>query len=171
MERRIDRPDRRPENARLAMRHAVMLKRISPARIPPPFARYSHGVVVEAGARLLFCSGQLGVAPGDRVPDSAEEQAELCFRNIDEILIEAGMGRRNLVRLNAFVTARDHMAGYMAARDRYIEGLAEPPASTLMVVSGFAREIFKVEVEAIAAAAPSREGGPATEERSETTHV
>ena len=39
----------------------------------------------------------------------------------------------------------------MRARDRHV---AEPaPASTLMIVSGFAREVFKVEVEVIAARA------------------
>ena len=61
----------------------------------------------------------------------------------------------HLVRLNAYVTCAAHLAGYMRARDKM---LAEedwphgPPASTLMVVSGFARPEFKVEVEAVAAA-------------------
>ncbi len=129
---------------------------LDPKQVRPPFALYSHGVVVEAGARLLFCSGQLGVSPDDHVPDEAEAQADLCFGNIDAILEEAGMGREDIVRLNAYVTDRAHMAAYMAARDRYVEGLAHPPASTLMIVTGFTREIFKVEVEAIAASGQSR---------------
>ncbi len=37
----------------------------------------------------------------------------------------------------------------MAVRDRFV--LSPPPASTLMIVSGFTRPEFKVEVEAIAA--------------------
>ena len=128
---------------------------LDPKQVRPPFALYSHGVVVEAGARLLFCSGQLGVFPDDHVPDEAEAQADLCFANIDAILEEASMGREDIVRLNAYVTDRAHMAAYMAARDRYVEGLAHPPASTLMIVTGFTREIFKVEVEAIAASGQS----------------
>jgi enamine deaminase RidA (YjgF/YER057c/UK114 family) len=36
-------------------------------------------------------------------------------------------------------------------RDRYV--MLPPPASTLMIVSGFTRPEFKVEVEAIAAKA------------------
>jgi enamine deaminase RidA (YjgF/YER057c/UK114 family) len=56
----------------------------------------------------------------------------------------------NIVRLNAYVTAREHMQGYMRLRDRQFPGT--PPASTLMVVSGFTRAEFLVEIEAIAAA-------------------
>ena len=40
---------------------------------------------------------------------------------------------------------------YMIVRDRYVA--LPPPASTLMIVSGFTRPEFKVEVEAIAAKA------------------
>jgi enamine deaminase RidA (YjgF/YER057c/UK114 family) len=39
----------------------------------------------------------------------------------------------------------------MEARDRFVA--APPPASTLMIVAGFARPEFKVEVEATAAGA------------------
>jgi 2-iminobutanoate/2-iminopropanoate deaminase len=48
------------------------------------------------------------------------------------------------------VTGREHMQAYMRARDRKFPGT--PPASTLMIVSGFARPEFVVEIEAIAAA-------------------
>ena len=49
------------------------------------------------------------------------------------------------------MTDRAHMAGYMAARDRFLADLAVKPASTLMIVSGFTRPEFLVEVEALAA--------------------
>ena len=126
-----------------------MTRHHTPASIRPPFAQYSHGVELPPGARILFCSGQLGIEPDDSVPEDAEAQADLCFRNIGAVLESAGMDFGDLVRINAYVTGRDHLAGYMAARDRVIS--TPPPASTLMIVSGFAREVFKVEVEAIAA--------------------
>jgi len=127
-----------------------MLRRLAPPSIRPPFARYSHGVEVMAGARLVFCSGQLGVKADDAVPEDAGAQAELCFANIAAILAEAGMTLSDVVRINAYVTDRAHMPGYMAVRDRMFPN--EPPASTLMIVSGFTRPEFKVEVEAVAAA-------------------
>ncbi|MFN3855401.1 MAG: RidA family protein [Phreatobacter sp.] len=126
-----------------------MLRKLTPAAMPAPFARYSHAVEIPAGARLLFCSGQLGLGADGRVPDSAEAQADLCFAAIGHMLAEAGMDMSDIVRINAFVTDRSHMAGYMASRDRHVA--SPPPASTLMIVSGFTRPEFKVEVEVVAA--------------------
>ena len=126
-----------------------MLDRLCPPTLHPPFARYAHGVAVPAGARLAFCSGQLGIAADGTVPEGAEEQAALCFANIAVILAEAGMDLGDIVRVNAYMTARDHMAGYMRARDRAVA--SAPPASTLMIVGGFTRPEFLVEVEAVAA--------------------
>jgi enamine deaminase RidA (YjgF/YER057c/UK114 family) len=125
------------------------MRPLNPQTIRRPFANYSHGVEVPPGSRLVFASGQLGITVDDRIPEDAGAQAELCFRAIGEILREAGMDFSDLVRVTAFVTGRAHLAPYMAARDRFVR--PPPPASTLMIVAGFARPEFKVEVEAIAA--------------------
>ena len=126
-----------------------MFKFLTPKTIKPPFARYSHGVEVPAGKRLVLCSGQLGIGPDDAIPDDVSAQAELCFANIAAILAEAGLGLKDIVRINAYVTDRDCLKPYMAVRDRLF---ADPaPASTLMIVSGFARPEFKVEIEVTAA--------------------
>jgi enamine deaminase RidA (YjgF/YER057c/UK114 family) len=121
----------------------------TPSALRAPFARYSHAVEVPSGSRLVLASGQLGVGADDGVPESAEAQADLCFANIAVILADAGMGLGDIVRINAFVTAREHMAGYMASRDRHVA--SPPPASTLVIVSGFTRPEFKVEIEVLAA--------------------
>lgn len=126
-----------------------MFKFLTPKKVRPPFARYSHGVEVPPGKRLVFCSGQLGVDAQDHIPADATEQAELCFANISNILEEAGLGLKDIVRVNAYVTDRTYMRAYMAVRDRIFSDPA--PASTLMIVSGFSRPEFKVEVEVIAA--------------------
>lgn len=126
-----------------------MLVYHTPPTIRAPFARYSHGVEVPPGARLVVCSGQLGIAADDAIPEDAGAQTELCFANIAAILENGGMALSDIVRINAYVTDRDHLKPYMAVRDRLF---ADPaPASTLMIVSGFAREDFKVEIEAMAA--------------------
>ena len=129
-----------------------MLTPHTPAALRPPFANYAHAMEVSAGTRLLFISGQLGIHPDESVPEGAEEQADLIFANIAVILAEAGMTQADIVRINAFVSGREHLQPYMRARDRFVDGAG--PASTLMIVTGFAREIFKVEIEVVAAAAP-----------------
>lgn len=125
----------------------------TPASIRAPFARYSHGIEVPPGARLLVLSGQLGIAPNEEIPEAVTAQTELCFKNIGAILESAGMDFRHLVRINAYVTDRAFLADYMTVRDRYIGD--PPPASTLMIVTGFAKPEFKVEIEAIAAQVPA----------------
>ena len=127
------------------------MRTFTPPAVRPPFAAYSHAVEVPAGHRLLFVSGQLGIGRDDAVPEDAGAQAELCFRAIGEILAEAGMGFADIVRINAYVSGREHLQPYMVVRDRYVG--TPPPASTLMIVQGFARPEFKVEVEIVAAKA------------------
>jgi enamine deaminase RidA (YjgF/YER057c/UK114 family) len=127
-----------------------MFSPLNPTTIRLPFARYSHGVEVPAGHRLILCSGQLGIAPDEHIPEDAGAQTELCFKNIAAILGEAGLTLASVARINAFVTDRTYLPAYMAVRDRLF---SDPlPASTLMIVSGFARPEFKVEIEVIAVA-------------------
>ena len=126
------------------------MKHITPPGIRAPFARYSYGVEIPPGHRILVCSGQLGISAADQVPPTIEEQTHLCFRNIGVVLEAAGFAFADVVRINAFVVSREHLRGYMSVRDLYIAD--PPPASTLMIVSGFSRPEFLVEVEVIAAA-------------------
>lgn len=131
------------------MMNKELFKHLLPEDMPAPFAAYSHGVKVAAGAELLFTSGQLGIDENGKVPEGALEQAEFCFENIRKILVAGGMDLSNVIRINAYVTDRQYMKPYMEIRDRLFPQPA--PASTLMIVSGFTREEFKVEVEVVAA--------------------
>ncbi len=128
------------------------MKSLQPKRIAPPFARYSHGVEVPAGARSMRTSGQLGFGADGTVPEAAEAQTAICFDNIDAILAEAGMTRVNVVHVQACVTGRAHMKGYMAARDAWLADVEVLPSSTLLIVSGFTRPEFVVEIGVWAAA-------------------
>jgi enamine deaminase RidA (YjgF/YER057c/UK114 family) len=124
-------------------------KPLSPTSIHPPFAPYSPGVEVASRSRLVFVSGQLGIAKDGTIPPDCGGQAELAFANIEAILAEAGMGLKDIVRINAYVTGREHLQSYMQVRNKLF---SEPfPTSTLMIVAGFARPEFVVEIEAIAA--------------------
>ena len=128
------------------------MKAITPASVRPPFARYAHGVEIPAGWRLVQTSGQLGLRLDDSLPEDAFGQAEVCFAAIRAILAEAGMGPADVAHISGYVTDRAHMAGYMAARDAFMAGVERVPSSTLLIVSGFTRPEFKVEVEVLAAA-------------------
>ena len=109
----------------------------------------AHQAVVSITRMPL--SGRSGsLAPEGEIPEGAEAQTALIFKNISTVLEASGAGLENVVRLNAYVTERQHLPGYMRARDAAL-GELPPTASTLMIVSGFARPEFVVEVEAVAA--------------------
>ena len=136
--------------AAAARQPARMNRALAPAAVAPPFGRYSHGVVAPPGGRLIVTSGQLALSPDGTVPPDAGGQAALCLAAVGAILAEAGAAPANVLRLNAYVTDRAHFAPYMAARDAWLDGVEPRPASTLMIVGGFTRPEFVVEVEATA---------------------
>jgi 2-iminobutanoate/2-iminopropanoate deaminase len=122
---------------------------INPPSVRKPFGHYNHGLSIAAGARLLVTSGQLGISPDDIIPDSVDAQARLCFDAIGAILADADMGFEDVIRISGFVTRREDFAPYMAVRDLYTKEIK--PVSTLIIVSGFTRPEFLVEVEVTAA--------------------
>jgi len=126
-----------------------MKKVFNPISVRRPFGHYNHGLLVPPGASLLVSSGQLGIAPDEAVPEDIGAQAELCFEAIKAILAEAEMSFADVIRISAFVTKREDFPAYMAVRDRYT--LDPKPASTLIIVGGFTRPEFLVEVEVTAA--------------------
>lgn len=132
------------------------MRALLPPTLRAPFGRYAHGTHVPRDADWVMTSGQLPVRPDDSVPEGALEQARLCLANCGAILAEAGMGPADAVRIAAFVTDRSHMQAYMAARDEWLAGVDRLPASTLVIVSGFTRPEFLVEVEVTAARVPAR---------------
>ncbi len=126
----------------------MAFRTLAPQGIHPPFSNYSSGVEIGPNQRMILCSGQLGIARDGTIAEGCEAQTRLCFDNIRAILNEGGMDLGDIARINAFVTGREHLAPYMAVRNALF---AEPwPASTLMIVAGFARPEFVVEIEAIA---------------------
>ena len=129
------------------------MKSLLPDGIAPPVARYSHGVEVPPGARWVRTAGQLGIGADGAVPEGAEAQARLIFANLAAILAAAGMAPSDVVHLTAYVTDRTHMAGYMVARDAWLADVPVLPSSTLLIVSGFTRPEFLVEIELWAARA------------------
>lgn len=126
-----------------------MKQTYNPSSVRKPFGHYNHGLLVPPGASLLVTSGQLGIRPDDSIPHDVAGQAEICFEAIKAILNEAGMSFADVIRISGFVTKREDFAAYMAVRDRYT--LEPKPVSTLIVVGGFTRADFLVEVEVTAA--------------------
>jgi 2-iminobutanoate/2-iminopropanoate deaminase len=121
----------------------------TPAEIYAPLSTYNHAIELPPGARILESSGQLPVRPDGSWPDGIAAQTELVWQNVVAILKSADMGVEHLVRVKTFLIHREHMAEYSRVRSTFLGDCR--PASTLILVSGFTRAEWLVEVEITAA--------------------
>jgi enamine deaminase RidA (YjgF/YER057c/UK114 family) len=126
-----------------------MNKPVVAPSIVPPTSYYSHAIEVTAGARMLFISGQIPVAPDGSCPPDFASQATQCWRNLACVLASAGMQLSDVVKVQAFVTKETNLAAYREIRNRMVESAR--PAHTLLVVAALGRPEWLVELEAIAA--------------------
>ena len=124
---------------------------LNPASIAAPASRYSQAVAVPANAERLIISGQIGANPDGSLADGLEAQMERAWLNIFAILEDAGMTKRNLVKITVFVTDPGVTAAYRRVRDRMLDGHA--PAATYLVVAGLASPEMLVEIEGEAVSA------------------
>ena len=122
---------------------------IKPKNIYKPFGNYSHGILNKKTG-LLLISGQLGIDVNGEIPKLFSKQAELCFSNIRAILQEANYSLFDVLKVTTFVTNRKFFRDYMKVRDNVFREVSIKPASTLLIVSGFTKPSFSIEIEVIA---------------------
>lgn len=114
---------------------------------PPPF--YSHGVEVQAGARMVFVSGQVGVRRDGTVADGIGEQAAVAIENLTAVLAAGGMTPADIVKSTIYLTDEANFEGFTVAAAPL---LVQPPAATTLVyVKALASPSLLVEIEAVAA--------------------
>ena len=122
------------------------MEHINPPDVAPPRG-YTH--VVKAG-EVAYISGQVGRRPdGTLAGSDIESQTEQVFLNLKAALASVGGSFDDMTKITVYLTHRDDIPGFRAARDRHLTG-ANPPASTLVLISGLAEPAFRVEVEATA---------------------
>ncbi len=121
---------------------------IKPTDVHVPIGRgYNH--VIKAG-NTIYVAGQVALdKDGNLVgKEDITAQAEQVFKNLQAALAAAGASFQDIVKINTYLTQRDDLAKLREVRSKYFAG--EPPASTLVFISGLAMPEFLIEVEAIA---------------------
>jgi enamine deaminase RidA (YjgF/YER057c/UK114 family) len=120
----------------------------SPGDLPAPMG-YSHVVSIPAG-RLVWTSGQVGIAADGQVAPGWEGQTRLAFENVGRALAAGGARWHDVVKLTFFVVATDELVTVRRVRDEFVDR-ATPPTSSLVQVAALFRPDLLVEVEAVAA--------------------
>ncbi|MGF6881957.1 2-iminobutanoate/2-iminopropanoate deaminase [Nocardia sp. GAS34] len=120
--------------------------------IEPQHNSYGQGALLTGADRLLFISGQVPESPDGKVPRDFEEQARLAWRNVANVLAQAEMTLRNLVKITVFLADRGDREANARVRDEVLGGHC--PALTV-IITGIYDESWLLEIEAIAAAGPA----------------
>jgi 2-iminobutanoate/2-iminopropanoate deaminase len=121
-------------------------------RIPSNFSTsFSNAVVVTMGEySTIYISGQVGYVVGGPVKvmaESFEEEAMICYFNIDRSLQEVGATLKDIVRITAYLTDAKDYPVYDKVRQETFAGA--PPSSSTVIVAGLLANA-RLEVDAIA---------------------
>ena len=123
---------------------------INPESLGVPHG-YSHGVLTEAGSRLLFIAGQIGWSENRIVSDDLVEQFDRALANVITVVVEAGGKPEQIARLVIYVTDKNEYRSRMKEiGERYRARMGKYfPAMVLVEVKGLLEDSAKIEIEGI----------------------
>lgn len=114
----------------------------APAAIGPYSQATSHN-------GILYCSGQIPLNPEtmELVGENAAEQAEQVMKNLEAVLLEAGIGFSNVLKCTIFL---HDMADFGAVNEVYGARFeSDPPARETVAVKTLPKNVL-VEISCIA---------------------
>lgn len=118
----------------------------NPESVHAPIGRYVHQIEVSGKNRMLFLSGQVGMAADGSVPEDPVAQLGVALANVLRNLEAAGFETADLVKLTTYVVGEMDAAGRRAELDRLLGD--HVTTSTLLVVAALASPVYKVEIDA-----------------------
>ncbi len=127
------------------MGHRIIQTTNAPAAIGP----YSQAVLASPG-EMLFVSGQISLDPatGEVVGEGdVALQTERVMKNLEAILVEAGLGFPNVVKTTIYLADLGDFAVVNGVYAQRFE--AAPPARATIQVAGLPKGVL-VEIDAIA---------------------
>jgi len=122
---------------------------IQPKSLSDPRPRYSQGILADGG-RLLFIAGQTASDRDGNIVGKGDIEAQVAqvFERIKAVVEEAGGTMDDIVKTTIYVKDIQSQAAIHRVRSRYFK--KDPPASTLIVISGLAKEEYLIEIESMA---------------------
>jgi 2-iminobutanoate/2-iminopropanoate deaminase len=101
---------------------------------------------------LVFTSGQAAIDQAGNLVGvgNFDAQAEQVFRNLDEVLRQAGSNLAQVIKVTIYLTDMSNFPKIVALRQRHFT--APYPADTIVEVTSLALPELDIEIEAIALA-------------------
>ena len=113
---------------------------------------FSQIVTIQGNGKTVYIGGQDALnAQGEIVgKGDIAIQTEQVMKNLQIALSACGATFENLVKLSIYVVQGHDMRSGFQASQKFLGNLTNPPAISVLIVSGLANPGFLVEMEAIA---------------------
>jgi len=113
---------------------------------------FVQGNHVSDASQVLYCSGQTSLdADGNPLhPGDMEAQLRLALDNLETILAEAGMGFKDVVRLNYYTTDTNAFIQSMPEALERLKNAECRPSSIMLGIDALFHPDILVEIEATA---------------------
>ena len=123
--------------------------RMNPTNVPHPVGKYSHVTILPKEASLYTFSGQIGIDAAGVIPADFNEQVNLTFDNIQNLLTSQGLKAEDVVKVNIWSVREidwDHF-------DRVWESFfgEHYPSMTIAYISALGLPEIAIEIEIWAA--------------------
>ena len=113
---------------------------------------FSQVVTTQGNGKTIYVGGQDAVNAAGEIIGKGDIviQTDQVMKNLQTVLSACGATFENLVKLNIYlVEGQDLYSGFQVSQ-KYLGHLANPPAISVLVVSGLANPDFLVEIDATA---------------------
>jgi 2-iminobutanoate/2-iminopropanoate deaminase len=124
----------------------MQFKEIKTMKAPAPVGPYSQALEHNG---MIFCSGQIALDPetGQMVGKTPAEQAEKLLSNLENVLKEAGLSFKNIIKTVIFLTDMAAFAEVNAVYEKRMNG--HRPARSTVAAAALPKGAL-VEIECIA---------------------
>lgn len=121
-----------------------MKNAVATTKAPGAIGPYSQGIATDC---MVYTSGQLGLTPDGKLPETIEEQTRQSLENVKAVLEGAGSSMDKVVKTTVFLK---DMNDFAVMNGIYAQYFKEPfPARSAVQVAKLPKD-GKVEIEVVA---------------------
>ena len=113
---------------------------------------FSQIVTTQGDGRTIYIGGQNAVNAQREIIGQGDIalQTEQVMHNLQAALRACGANYNNLVKLTIYILQGQNLYSAFQTSQRFLNGLADPPVISVLIVAGLANPDFLIEIDAIA---------------------
>lgn len=125
------------------------ITRLNPKNFPSPVGNYSHVTIIPKNSDLYTFSGQIGIDNNGNIPLDLNEQINLTFKNVNDLLNSQDLTSEHVIKVNIWSTEEINWEFF----DNEWEKLfgTKYPSMTIAYIQALGLPEIKIEIEIWAA--------------------